>query len=132
MQYNKEQKDATLPSASIEQNRLLCAVFISRSTRCAFVLKKEISDEEKVKELEDRAMDLSDRCTKENDVLSKNTTFNDEIEILLIRVILRFKQRHGCFPNGTQFTDKTFDELYNIGQKSLNRFDDFMTKAGLK
>jgi hypothetical protein len=111
--------------------RKLYGSFLDRSKRCAFVLEKDISDEDKVTEFGERIMDLYSRCDNENDVMSDKTTMSDEIEILLIRVLLRCKKKYGFFPKETQFIFENFEELYRQGKKALDRFSNFIGENGL-
>lgn len=95
------------------------SAFYSASRRCAFVLREE---NPKLL-LEERAAILcSQERISKHDVLSNLTTLNDEIELVVIRVLLRFNEQNGVFPKHTQFCNRNFDELYKEGVKSLGFF----------
>jgi len=94
----------------MEHNNLmfkLYEVFTDRTRRIGFVMRKHENEDDIAKELSDRLSKLITR-SEQCDALSKKTTLYDEVEILLIRVVLKFYRQNGCLPKSNQFTHELF------------------------
>lgn len=98
----------------------LYEVFVDRATRCAMIIyNKEHSTEEKISMLDDRALDLL--CTERFKYKLRWELLEDEVELTIIRYIVRYCKETEYFPSKIPYITEGLDLLHKRAIENLEQ-----------
>lgn len=95
-------------------------VFVEKATRCAFIINdKSLLPDSVIDTLDERAMELLSSERKKRQF--REDLIEDEIELTVIRFIVRYYKDLGYFPDNIPYIVEDLDTLYRKGIESVGR-----------